>query len=566
MAESELDSLIAQLSDSEKAAERRKAAKRLGELREPAAIDALANAYYDDEDESVKQAAAAALRIYRQMQLARDAGDDQHDPMESVARAPSPLRTPLIVSLVALIAVNVFVMAGRGISGAIANQPTPIPATNRTALVIEAQTRFAALETEAVALRQPLLDLQVDVESLRRLPRCTTLPESQTATRTLAEADITTYPDLAVIFSTLNSGIEKLRTLRGKYADACAQTDLPTLDQRLQLEGGAAGLVAQLDALINGEVGTLRIGIDQAVNAPPPTTPAPSTPAEIAQATLPPPTTPPAPVALTPTLEATTSETPSTPPTAAELPTAVVVQPTAPPIAAISYQGVQLAGRARFRYRLTVDYEALTPQNRTVRGALSLRVLAEKGDAPSGRYEISLRDDPEVAGFAGWLPEPFYRQGNAFYTALDGVFYHTGAGVPPPATCTAEPIGSANVGVLSALDLDALIGRIAPPNLLAIWQNAPSVGGKPQYRAEFVTQDADGVQIGLVATLILGIDGLPEQLTIREGRRAPSGYAKLLMRERTLNYTLQAADAAVNLAEIAQILEPVCRSVTPNTP
>ncbi len=566
MAESELDSLIAQLSDSEKAAERRKAAKRLGELRDPAAIDALTNAYYADEDDSVKQAAAAALRVYRQMQIARDAGDDHHDPMESAARAPSPLRIPLIISLVALIAVNVFVMAGRGISGVIANQPTPVPATNRTALVIEAQTRFATLETEAVALRQPLLDLQVDVESLRRLPRCTTLPESQTLTRALAEADIATYPDLAIIFSTLNSAVEKFRALRAKYADACAQTDLPTLDQRLQLEGGAAGLVAQLDALINGEIGTLRIGIDQAVNAPPPTTPAPSAPTEIAQATLPPPTTAPNPAALTPTAESAADETADAPSTPAELPTAVVVQPTAPPVAAISYQGVQLAGRARFRYRLTVDYEALTPQNRTVRGALSLRVLAEKGDMPSGRYEISLRDDPEVAGFVGWLPDAFYRQGNAFYTALDGVFYHTGAGLPPTTTCTAEPIGVANLGVLSTLDLDALIGRIAPPNLLAIWQNAPPAGGKPQYRAEFVTQDADGVQISLVATLILGLDGAPEQLTIRETRRAPSGYAKILMRERTLNYTLQAADAAVNLAEIAQILEPVCRSVTPNAP
>jgi hypothetical protein len=566
VAESELDSLIAQLSDSEKAAERRKAAKRLGELRDPAAIDALANAYYDDEDDSVKQAAAAALRVYRQMQIARDAGDDHHDPMESAARAPSPLRIPLIISLVALIAANVFVMAGRGISGAIANQPTPVPATNRTALVIEAQTRFATLEAEAVALRQPLLDLQVDVESLRRLPRCAVLPESQTLTRALAEADITTYPDLAIIFSTLNSGIEKFRALRAKYADACAQTDLPTLDQRLQLEGGAAGLVAQLDALINGEIGTLRIGIDQAVNAPPPTTPAPSAPTEIAQATLPPPTTAADPAALTPTAEAALDETPDAPPTPAQLPTAVVVQPTAPPVAAISYQGVQLAGRARFRYRLTVDYEALTPQNRTVRGALSLRVLTEKGETSSGRYEISLRDDPEVAGFVGWLPDAFYQQGNAFYTALDGVFYHTGAGLPPTTTCTAEPIGIANVGVLSTLDLDALIGRIAPPNLLAIWQNAPPAGGKPQYRAEFVTQDGDGVQISLVATLILGLDGAPEQLTIRETRRAPSGYAKLLMRERTLNYTLQAADAAVNLAEIAQILEPVCRSVTPNAP
>ena len=106
MAESELDSLIAQLSDSEKAAERRKAAKRLGELRDPAAIDALANAYYDDEDESVKQAAAESLQVYRRMQLVRDSGDDQHNPMESAAFAPSPLRIPLIISLVALIAVN----------------------------------------------------------------------------------------------------------------------------------------------------------------------------------------------------------------------------------------------------------------------------------------------------------------------------------------------------------------------------------------------------------------------------------------------------------------------------
>lgn len=567
MSESERDQLIMQLSESESVAERRQAAKRLGELRDPAAIDALVNAYLDEnEDESVRRAAEQALRIYRRMQQERAAAADPlAAALEETPKSPQRLLKPLAISLAVLIALNLLLVIIRGLSGArpielIAVQPTPVLATSRAALIIEAQNYLDALSAEVTAFRQPLLDLQANVEALRRPPRCGSLPESQVAPRTLLPEDARTQPDLAAIFETLNTALSKFRALRALHAELCAQTDLAVIDQRLAPEGGAAGLVAQLDGLINGEINAARLALEAArvVMPTPPVTlaaNAPPTPTPL----------PPTPTRLTPDVTV-----PFGAPTATEAllfaPTAVVIVPTVPPIANITYQGVRLAERTRFRYRLTADYEAITPQNRTARGALSLRVLAENSPIPVGRFEIGLRDDPEVGAFRDWLPERFYQQGNAFYTALNGVFYHTGVGLPPQTLCAAEPFSPANIGALATLNVDGLIGRIAPPNLLTTWREAPPAGGKPQYRSEFVTQDADGVQISLVATLVLALDGSVEQLTIRETRRPPMGYAKILLQERTLNYTLLAADAALDLSEVAQLLELPCRNVTPNAP
>jgi hypothetical protein len=567
MSESERDQLIMQLSEAESAAERRQAAKRLGDLRDPAAIDALVNAYLDEnEDESVRRAAEQALRIYRRIQQERAAAENPlAAALEEAPKSPQRLLKPLAISLAVLIALNLLLVIIRGLSGArpielIAVQPTPVLATSRAALIIEAQNYLDALSAEVTAFRQPLLDLQANVEVLRRLPRCGNLPESRVAPRALLPEDARTQPDLASIFDTLNAVLSRFRALRALHAEICAQTDLAVIDQRLQPEGGPAGLVAQLDTLLNSQIGAARLALEAAraitptppvtlaANAPPTPTPLPPTP------------TPLTPDATAPFGAPIITEAPPF------MPTAAVVMPTVPPIANITYQGVRLAERTRFRYRLTADYEAITPQNRTARGALSLRVLAENSPTPMGRFEIGLRDDPEVGAFRDWLPERFYQQGNAFYTALNGVFYHTGVGLPPQTLCAAEPFSPANIGALATLNVDALIGRIAPPDLLTTWRVAPPEIGKPQYRAEFVTQDAEGVQISFVATLVLALDGSIEQLTVRETRRPPPNYAKTLFRERTISYTLQAADAMINLSEVAQLLEPPCRNVTPNAP
>jgi hypothetical protein len=560
MAENERDILIAQLSDSEKVAERRQAARRLGELRDPAAIDALVNTYLDEnEDESVRRAAEQALRIFRRMQQERDA---ESAPSPSPDQATARLRKPLAISLGVLVALNVLMVVIRALSGAppiglIAVQPTPVLATSRVALIIEAQNYLSALNDEVAAFRQPLLDFQVNVDSLQRLPRCIELTMSQLAPRTLLAEDARTQPDLVSIFETLNAALEKFRALRAKYIELCKLTDFSALSQRLQPEGGAAGLVAQLDALLNGEISAARLALETARLAtatPVALAPTPTT------ATLP---------QDTPTLSRVTPEATS-PLVTAELPlitpTQIILLPTEPPIAAISYQGVRLAERTRFRYRLAVDYEAITPQGQVLRGALTLRVTAENSATPVGRYEIGLLDAPEVSAFRDWLPDPFYRQGNAFYTALNGIFYHTGAGMPSQTLCAAELFSPANIGALATLNVDAMIARVAPLNALTVWRQISAPNGKPQYRAEFAAQDAEGVQINLTATLVIALDGSVEQLTIRETRRAPVGYAKPLIRERRLSYTLQAADAALNIAEVAQFLEQSCRAVTPRSP
>jgi hypothetical protein len=572
MAENERDILIAQLSDSEKVAERRQAAKRLGELRDPAAIDALVNTYLDEnEDESVRRAAEQALRIFRRMQQARDA--ESAPPPEPPDQTSARLRKPLAISLGALVALNVLMIVIRALSGGppiglIAAQPTPVLATSRAALIIEAQNYLSALNDEVAAFRQPLLDFQANVDSLQRLPRCIELTMSQLAPRTLLSEDARTQPDLVSIFEALNTALEKFRALRAKYIELCGQQNFEALRQRLQPEGGAAGLVAQLDALLNGEISAARLALEAArLVTVTPVTPT-ATAISPAPATL-------TPISATSEASAPISSTPLAPiggaPTAAAeapfgLPAVTAIPFAALPIADINYQGVRLAERTRFRYRLAVDYEVITPQRNVLRGALALRVTAENGATPIGRYEISLRDAPEVSAFRDWLPDPFYRQGNAFYTALNGIFYHIGAGLPPQTLCAAQLLGPANIGALATLNVDALIARIAPPEALTVWREAPPADGKPQYRAEFSAQDAEGVQINLSATLVIALDGSVEQLTIRETRQAPAGYAKPLIRERRLSYTLQAADAALNMAEIAQLLEQPCRAATPGAP
>jgi hypothetical protein len=567
VAESERDILIAQLSDSKKVAERRQAARRLGELRDPAAIDALVNTYLDEnEDESVRRAAEQALRIFRRMQQARDA---ESAPPPEPPKASARLRKPLAISLGVLVALNVLVILIRALSstppvGLIAAQPTPVFATSRAALIIEAQNYLSALNDEVAAFRQPLLDFQASVDAGSSL-RCSELSMSQLAPRALLSEGARTQSDLVSIFETLNTALEQFRALRAKYIELCAQKDIDALKQRLQPEGGAAGLVAQLDALLNSDLNTARLALEAArlvtVTPAPPTATAtaPAAPVPIGATSEAPALTtsaPPDPISSAPT---TAVEAPFRSPTATAIPFAAL------PIADINYRGVRLEERTRFRYRLAVDYEAITPQGNVLRGALALRVTAENSATPIGRYEISLLDAPEVSAFRDWLPDPFYRQGSAFYTALNGIFYHIGAGLPPRTPCTAQLLSSANIGALATLNVDALIARIAPLEALTVWRQAP-VEGKPQYRAEFFTQDAEGVQINLAATLVIALDGSVEQLTIRETRQAPAGYAKLLIRERRLSYTLQAADAALNLAEVAQLLEPPCRAVTPSAP
>lgn len=561
MSESERDLLVIQLSSAENPAERRQAARRLGELRDPTVIDALVNAYLDEnEDESVRRAAEQALRLYRRMQREREA--DRLEQAEQAALSPQQLRKLLTISLAVLIGLNVLLALIRGLSGSapielIAARPSPVLVTSRAALIIEAQNYLNELSTELAAFRQLLLDLQANVEALRRLPRCGTPAPSQVAPRALLPEDARTQPDLASIFEMLNGALEKFRALRMLHAEICRQTDLAAIDQRLAPEGGPAGLVAQLDGLLSGDLNAARFALEVA-RALTPTAPV------TAAAELPlTPTSPPDAPLAQPSLPIGTPTAAEMPPS---LPTAAVTPLTVLPLANITYQGVRLSERTRFRYRLTVDYEAITPQNRTARGALSLRVLAENSPTPTGRFEIGVRDDPEVGAFRDWLPAPFYREGNAFYTALNGIFYHTGVGLPPQTLCAAEPFSPSNVSALASLNVDALISRLAPPNLLAVWREAPPAGGKPQYRAEFTVQDADGVRISLAATLTLALDERVEQLTIREVRQAPPGYAKVLLRERTLSYTLQAADAAVNLAEVAQLLELPCRNVTPSAP
>lgn len=557
MNESERDQLIIQLSEAESIAERRQAAKRLGELRDPSVISALVNAYRDEnEDESVRRAAEQALRLYRRMQQERTA-DDQ--PSERTEQKPSRLIKPLTFSLAALIALNIIILAVRlvsnTISGLIAAQPAPILAASRPELIVEIQGYLSALEGEIAAFRQPLLDLQANVNDLRRLPRCVSLPESQLAPRRLTDSDARLNADLVPILEMVNAALERFRTLRAIYVEVCAQTSLAAIDQRLQPEGGASGLVAQLDGLINETLSSVRRALETARVAPPPTLPP----------TLPPPTVPvllpsPTPVLLQ------QGALPTEPPL---LPTLEVLSEALPfnaPIVDINYRGVRLTDRTRYRYRLAIDYAASVPPDRLLRGALSLQVIAENSPTPTGRYVISLLDYPEIGAFVGWLPEPFYQQGNAFYTALNGIFYHTGAGLPPQTLCTAEPFSPANIGVLAAIDVDALIGRVAPPNLFTTWRDITPMGGKPRYRADLSIQDSDGVQIVYAAVIILALDGSIEQVVIRETRRPPLGYVKPLLRERTLVYTLQAADAALNMAEVAQLLELPCRAVTPSAP
>ncbi len=563
MSESERDLLIGQLSGAESVAERRQAAKKLGELRDPSVIEALVNTYLDqNEDESVRRAAKSALRLYRRLQQERDAPPAQ--PAEPVESKLTRLIKPLTFSLAALVALNVVILIARLLSGAIggliAAQPAPISAASRPELIVELEGYLGALEGEIVAFRQPLLDLQANVNDLRRAPRCSGLPQSQLAARRLSDEDARLNADLVPILDTLNAARERFFALRTVYNEVCALTNLAAVDQRLQPEGGAAGLVAQLDGLLNQTLNSARRALEVARFAPPPTLPP----------TLPPPTVPVVPPSPTPAplpqgglqLGALPTEPPL-------LPTLEILSEAPPinaPIVDINYRGVRLKDRTRYRYRLAVDYAAALPPDQLLRGGLALQITAENSPTPIGRYVISLLDDPRIGAFADWLPPPFYRQGNAFYTALNGVFYHIGAGLPSQAQCVAQPFSPQNIGALAALDVDALIARVAPPDLFRTWRDITPVGGKPRYRADFSTQDADGVQITYAAVIALALDGSIEQVVIRETRRPPLGYVKPLLRERTLVYTLQAADAAFDLSEVARLLELPCRTLTPNAP
>lgn len=579
MPNNDLQSLAATLSESDKASARRAAAKKLGTLRDPNAIAPLVRAYQDDEDEAVRQAAADSLRIYRAMQPSEP---DPDDPFADINPAqPSDvnalpnlmrMRQLLTVGLVITVALNlVTFLFGGGAQSAESITPTAVAPTPRQALIDLLRMRLSAVESEAPSLRQPYVDLKVEVEDLNSLPKCVTLPEKQLSAGTLQPVDAQTYPDLPPVQQAIDTAIGKFLALRAKYAELCAFQDVGQLQARLLTEGGASALVTQVDALLNQDLSAARLALETASARPEPT----------AQPTAAPPTEQ---VAVQPTDPQATANTPSNPvnPTAGtvvvnpSVPAATVpplIPPTEPPVVPVVVTATlpppptaaltfTMASLQRYHYRLSAEYEAREPSGRPLRGALELTARVASQTPLIGRYEIGISDDPAIIAFAnGWLSGPLYMPGNAFYTIVNDVLYHAGAGALNNALCDAQNLSLENSAPFLSLDPLRMMTQIAPAELLnELVVGGVNAEGKAIYAVTRTVQGSNGTARRITVNVV-GDLAQPERITIQEESTLPETLTAPAYTFRSLTFSL--LSVSIGPEEITANLEAPCRTLTP---
>src|SRR2546430_5573 len=149
MSQTELDQLFTQLS-SEDAKARRSAAQRLGQLKQPEAISRLANVYTNDEDETVRKAAADALRTFRRMEQSDDEEVKTGLSSDTLLR----IRTILLITLALTVFANVGLLVSRLLPQPGNDQPTQTAITPRDELVKAFSKRIGDARADTTLLRR----------------------------------------------------------------------------------------------------------------------------------------------------------------------------------------------------------------------------------------------------------------------------------------------------------------------------------------------------------------------------------------------------------------------------
>jgi hypothetical protein len=273
------------------ATSRRRAAEWLGEAGDPTAITALKQAYKNDADPRVREAAAYSLGMFRKLEqeLAGNKSDEAMALLEKIVdgkmgrRVPIPKRTvvkleiALLLSAV-LVAILAFVLPPVIKGGALnlgggaqtANDPSGqsgnVADKDRTTLISELRAALNAANTNATKLQG-----QYQIVLGGGTLACDQTFDTLTP-YTLSTNNISQYPELAEVANTVNQTQTDLTTARTSYNQVC--------DEGQTLEPGAFGpamattvaVIQQLttagDALTIAESITLEVPTPLAVETP----------------------------------------------------------------------------------------------------------------------------------------------------------------------------------------------------------------------------------------------------------------------------------------------------------
>jgi hypothetical protein len=160
MSQTEFDQLLDQLSAGD-AESRRTAAKRLGQLKRPEAIPELASVYHRDEDESVRDAAAEALRVFRRMEQQTLSGDlGEVGGGGNTAAWLVRLRTVLLVTLAITVLGNIGIRVSRLLPSFDSGPGIQTTPQAREVLVEAFKLRIQDARTETGVLREVFTGVQ----------------------------------------------------------------------------------------------------------------------------------------------------------------------------------------------------------------------------------------------------------------------------------------------------------------------------------------------------------------------------------------------------------------------
>jgi len=249
--EAEINEKIIVLAEGT-AQERREAAYFLGEVGADIAIPRLADVYREDEDRSVRDAAAYALGMFKAIDEALKSGKEEkvlellrqvseEGKLGSRSRGTGLLKLDIVLLLlaVALFALGVILPGVLNTGGASTPEPTAVvsvPAKDRGALLSEVNFYYTQINSDATKLQEQFTSMLGGTS-----PDCSAFYNNPVE-YTLDPGDAAANPDIARIVDELNAVRQTLNTVKLPRDQACPPYGTPIPDTDI---GGLFGKLNQ---------------------------------------------------------------------------------------------------------------------------------------------------------------------------------------------------------------------------------------------------------------------------------------------------------------------------------
>ncbi|MBI1259804.1 MAG: hypothetical protein GC204_20240 [Chloroflexi bacterium] len=217
--EEKIEVMIAQLR-SKNAGKRREAAEFLGEAAAADAVPALVKVYQKDKNPRVRAAAAYSLGMYKAVERAINAGDEEdvvdllkqiEEDGELGSRAPIGRTIRILIGLTVSLIILIVLFFMRGelkgrLLGSTNSHAAVVASVRQSFELVKSDTRNLQTELLNVIQNQPL--------------SCIAYFNNPTAYH-LDPADRYSFPDVAEIVTDLNTAQASLVTAKARYDDAC---------------------------------------------------------------------------------------------------------------------------------------------------------------------------------------------------------------------------------------------------------------------------------------------------------------------------------------------------------